>query len=192
MDYIAILGHNLSGATISVIHSTSTSYSTSGTTAGTALSTTVPSNSVFLREFAAPGASRFTRIQISGMTTAPRIDVLSLGTASTIAFIQPPFDPYGQNTKTNISMTEGGYIAGIHSKFTERRINLRFNGVTTSLYNIFNTWHENSGQKNFFMAWDSTGDSSAVYLVRPSERFMNPINVDQFRGVTINLKGRKE
>lgn len=192
MNYIAILGHNLSGSTVSVIHSTSTAYSTAGTTAGTALSTVVPANTVFMREFTAPGARRFTRIQISGMTTAPFVNIVSLGTVSTIAFIQPPFDPHSQRTIKNTNITQNGFVAGIHTKFTERNITLGFGGVSTALYSIFNAWHENSGMKNFFMAWDTTNDSSAVYLVRPDGNFNNPINVDKFRNVTINLKGRKE
>jgi len=190
-DYIAILGHNLFsvGSSVAVIHSTSGAY---GGEEVTIFSTSVDADTVFLKEFTAPGAKRYWRVQINGASTSPSVNILSLGTVSTVAFIQPPFDPHGQKTVMNTNMTEGGFVAGIHTKYTERSISLGFGGVSTSLYSILNTWHENSGMKNFFMAWDTTNDSSAVYLVRPDGNFNNPINVDKFRNVTINLKGRKE
>ena len=42
------------------------------------------------------------------------------------------------------------------------------------------------------MAWNSTGDPTDIWLVRGDETFNNPFNVDKFRDITINLRGRKE
>lgn len=190
-DYVAVLGHNLFtiGSSIAVQHSTDGAF---GGEEITIFSTSVGADTVFLKEFSPPGGRRWWRIQINGASTKPSINVLSLGTLSTIAFIQPPFDPNNQRTIKNTNITQGGFVAGIHTKYIERNISIGFRGVSTSLYNILNTWHENSGQKNFFMAWDTTNDSSAVYLVRPDGNFNSPINVDKFRNITINLRGRKE
>ena len=190
-DYVAILGHNLFtvGSSVAVIHSTSGAY---GGEEVSIFSTSVDTDKVFLKEFSAPGAKRYWRVQISGASTKPSVNILSLGTLSTIAFIQPPSDPHGQRTIKNTNITQGGYVAGIHTKYTERNVTYSFGGVSTALYSILNTWHENSGQKNFFMAWDTTNDSSAVYLVRPDGNFNAPINMDKYRNITINLRGRKE
>lgn len=190
-DYVAILGHNLFtiGSSVAVSHSTDGVF---GGEEVTIFSTSVDADTVFLKEFSPPGGRRWWRVQVNGASTSPFINILSLGTLSTVAFIQPPFDPHSQRTIKNTNVTQNGFVAGIHTKYTERNISLSFGGVSTSLYKIFNDWHEVSGMKNFFMAWDTTNDPSAVYLVRPDGNFNSPINVDKFRNITINLKGRKE
>jgi hypothetical protein len=189
-DYIVIQGHNLfaAGSSVAVLHSTDGAF---GGEEVTVFSTSIDTDSVFLKEFSTQGAKRWWRIQVNGAATAVSIAVMSLGTASTIAFIQPPFDPYGQVRKANTNITQGGFVAGVHTKFIERNMSITFPNASTSLYSILSNWWENSGGKNFFMAWDSTGDTTAVYLVRPDMSFQNPINVDKYRTISINLKGRK-
>lgn len=190
-DYLCILGHNLNSAGASL----SLRVSTSGAFAGeeTTVSTSTPSaDTVHLVEFTDPGAFRFWRLNSSGATTAVSMAIAVWGQKSTIAFIQPPFDPYADMTVANESISQGGFVAGLHTKHVERQININLPNSSTSVYNEVRTWHDSHGFKNFFMNWDSTANPEDTFLVRPSLTSRNPINVDKLRNISFNLRGRKE
>jgi len=192
-DYLCILGHNLNSAGASL----AVQVSTSGAFAGeqTTVSTSTPNaDTVHLVEFTNPSTAgfRYWRIPITGQTTAPSLAIVALGLKTTIAFIQPPFDPYADFTNANVSLTEGGFVSGLHVKSIERQIDINLPNSSTSVYNTVKTWHDTHGFKNFFMNWNSTVNPEDTFLVRPSVGFNNSINVDKFRNISFSLRGRRE
>lgn len=200
-DYFAMAGHNIGtlGATITL------KTSTSGAWAGEEVmvfSTTVPNDNLFLKEFSNPGNIAHWRLSLStyASTVAPYMAVAVWGEKTVMSggnsfdgYIQGSFDPYGQTRHSNVNMTQNGYMAGIHNKYTERMFSLSFLNASTATYTKVKTWWENHGLKNFIVAWDSTGHSTDIFLMRAADGgFVNPININKYRDITINLTGRKE
>lgn len=188
-DYLIIYGHNLSGSTVQLQSSTSTAFSGEESTL---VHATPATNTIFFQEFTTVGAKRYSRLVISGMTTAPFMNILAWGTRSTIANIQPPFDPYEERASANVNISQGGLVTGIHTKFVDRTFNINLPNSSTATYAAVRNWHDNSGLNNFFMAWDSTANPADVFLVRPDLRFANPFNANHLRDISIRLTGRKE
>ncbi|MCG8430384.1 MAG: hypothetical protein MJA29_04350 [Candidatus Omnitrophica bacterium] len=187
-DYLAIYGHNLNGSTI-VLDASSDNFVSSTSTAA---SFTVGSTGPILVEFTNPGAKRYWRMRLSRSTaTESNIQIMAWGTKTELDYIQPPFDPYSQEIKANVNVTQGGYVSGIHTRYTERQLPISMLNESTDVYESVKTWFETHGPQNFIMAWDSTGSSADVWLVRPDMSMNNPINVDHLRDITINLNGRK-
>jgi len=187
-DYLAIYGHNLNGSTITL---TASSDNFAAST-NLAVSFVAGTTGAILSEFTSPGSFRYWRMTFSRSTvTESYISILSLGTKTELDYIQAPFDPYGQEIKANINKSQGGYISGIHTKYTERQLSINLSNQSTGIYASVKTWFETHGPKNFIMAWDSTGSSADVWLVRPYLKFDNPINFDHLRDIRIELTGRK-
>ena len=188
-DYFAIYGHNLNASTLALDASSDNfAASTVSVVAPFAVGTT----GAILSEFTSPGSYRYWRFTFSRSTvTESFISILSLGTKTELNYIQAPFDPYGQEIMANVNLSQGGYVTGIHTKYTERQLSINLNNQSTAVYTSVKTWFETHGAKNFIAAWDSTGSSADVWLVRPNLSFKNPINADHFRDIQIELTGRK-
>jgi len=192
-DYFFMYGHNIASTSLVYVE-----HSSSGAFAGEQTGVFyefLGTTGTILREFSS-ASNRYWRAGVYTSSAADAIGsrlikIMSLGTKTELDYIQPPFDPYGQETKANVNLSQGGYVTGIHEKYTERDIQINLLNQSTSVYNAIKTWRETHGVKNFAMAWDSTGSSADVWLVRPDMSFKNPINVNHLRDITINLKGRK-
>lgn len=190
-DYFAIAGHNLNTAGSQITFQVSSSTAFAGEHTNLFIET--PTNDkVYLKEFTNPGGYRYWRVALSGHTIAPYISVLSVGTRTELDYITPPFDPYAQEIKANTNMSYGGYITGTHIKYIERQVNITLANKTTAIYNKVKTWWETHQLKNFFVSWDITNDSTNIWLMRADDNFNNPISIDQYRTININLLGRKE
>ena len=192
-DYIAIIGHNLNtiGATVTL------QYSTDDFAADVndAFTGEAPSaDTVYLKEFTAPGAKRYWRLKISGTLSAvPYLAICVWGLTTELDYATASFDPYAENVKAAVGLSQGGYVTGIHEKHTERSMSLRFSDADSTLYNKVKAWWDTSGLKNFFVAWETANNPSEAYLMRPGTSFTNPLtNGGAYRNITINLKGRKE
>lgn len=190
-DYFAIAGHNLNtaGANLTLQASSSSAFTGEHITV---FATSLNNDRAYVKEFTNPGPYRYWRFVLAGQTTACYISVCALGTRTELDYITPPFDPYGQEIKANINMTQGGYVTGTHVKYIERQVNITLANKTTSIYNKVKTWWETHQLKNFFVSWDITNDSTNIWLMRGDDSFNNPISVDQYRTININLLGRKE
>ena len=192
-DYIAILGHNLytAGATIDLQYSTD-NFAADITSAFTAFAPTA--DTVILKEFTNPGAKRYWRLKITGtLLAAPSISTLIWGNKTELDYASASFDPYEQEVKAAVNMSQGGYVTGIHTQYSERSLSLRFDDVDAALYLKFKDWWDSSGLKNFFVAWDTTNSPNDVWFMRPDTKFSNPFKAGGiYRDVTVNLKGRKE
>jgi len=187
-DYLAIYGHNLNGSTIT-LDASSDNFATS---TNLAVSFVAGTTGAILSEFTSPGSFRYWRMTFSRSTTTESyISILSLGTKTELDYIQAPFDPYSQEINANVNLSQGGYVTGIHTRYTERQLSINLNNQSTAVYASVKSWFETHGPKNFIAAWDSTGSSADVWLVRPDLSFKNPINADHFRDIQIELTGRK-
>ncbi len=192
-DYLAVLGHNLNtiGATIDL------EYSATGAWAGEEVSvfSEAPSaDTVYLKEFTAPGAKRYWRLKISGtLSAAPYMAICVWGLKTEFDYATASFDPYAQNVKASVGLSQGGYVTGVHEKHTERSLALRFADADSTLYEKVKTWFETHKLKNLFVAWETANNPTDVFLMRPASRFSNPLtNGGAYRNITINLKGRRE
>jgi hypothetical protein len=200
-DFLAIIGHNLNtiSATVTLQYSTD---NFSGDI-NDIFSAEMPSaDTVFLKEFVTQD-KRYWRLKISGAPSAvPFLTICIWGNKTELDFAELNTDPHAQTAKANINMTQGGVIAGIHTKFIERSLVLRFNGVSVpngweadsdNIYTKIFDWWNTSGLKNFFVAWETANRPDDVYLMHPDPTFNNPlVRGGVYRDVTINLKGRLE
>ena len=188
-DYFAIHGHNLNGSTLALDVS-SDNFAASTVSAVAAF--TVGTTGTILSQFTSPGAYRYWKFTLSRSTaTAAAIQIMSLGTATELAYVTPPFDPHAQEIKANINISHSGYVTGIHTLFTERNMDIKLSNASTAVYASVKTWFETHGAKQFFVAWNATASTADVWLMRPELRFNNPITVDKFRDISISLTGRK-
>lgn len=188
-DYVAIGGHNLNtaGATLTL------QYSTNGSAWSDAFTAyAVANNKAIGKEFITQTV-RYWRVKLSGMTATPQIAICIWGQAVELDWASSSFDPYAEDNKANINLSETGYVLGIHNRYTERQFDLVFSDADDTLYQKCKTWWDTSGLKNFFVAWEPTSHATDVYLMRPDSSFKNPLQIGGlYRNITINLKGRKE
>lgn len=189
-DYLAISGHNLKamGAAVALQHS-----SDDITYADAFTAFTPSSDTVVLKEFPLTAPYRYWRLKIIGMTAPPYMTICIWGNKTELDYATATFDPYEQAAHASVNLSYGGYVAGVHTQYTERRMNLKFEGADLSLYGKVKAWWETSGLKNFFLAWETANNPDDVFLLRPDTRFYNPLRAGGlYRDITINLTGRRE
>ena len=190
-DYLAVIGHNLSGVTVDF------QYSDNGADFINATPTFVPAdNNAFLKEFSGAGAHRWWRIHLQkagGFTTAPYLTIAIWGNATELDYATAGFDPHEQEVKANVSVSETGYLLGIHHKYVERSMSLKFEDADADLYAKVREWWEANGLKNFFVVWEGANSPDDVFLMRPDAKFSNPLKAGGlYRDITISMRGRKE
>lgn len=189
-DYLAIAGHNLfsSGALLSL------QYSSDGMTYLNAFTPFVPSSDgVVLKEFTNPGLFRYWRLGMTGMAAAPFMAICVWGVSTELDYATASFDPYAQEAVANVNLSQGGYVAGIHTQYIERSMSFKFDDADAALYEKVRQWWDTSGVRNFFVAWEVANNPGDVFLMRPDPQFNNPIkNGGVRRDISIALKGRKE
>src|SRR3989337_1893899 len=172
-DYLIILGHNFNtiGASIKL------QYSTDNFAAdiNDAFAYFAPSaDTVILKEFTAV-AKRYWRLKIIGtLSAAPYMTLCVSGSKIELDYATASFDPYQQEVKANTGLSNGGYVTGIHTKYTERKLDLKFNDADATLYGKIKEWWDAHGLKNLFIAWEGTNNRNDVYLMRPDDKFSNP------------------
>lgn len=188
-DYLAITSHNLYTADALV----TLQYSANGADWSDAFTGFVPTNNkAFAKEFTTQTV-RYWRLKLSSLAVIPQIAICIWGQAVELDYASSSLDPYAEDNRANINLSETGYVLGIHNRYTERQFDLIFNDADDTLYQKCKTWWDTSGLKNFFVAWEPTSHASEVYLMRPDSSFKNPLQVGGlYRNITINLKGRKE
>ncbi len=189
-DYLAVLGHNLKSAGATAV----LQYSSDGVNYNDAFTAFSPqSDAAVLKEFASPGAYRYWRLKMTGMTAPVYMAVCIWGNATELDYATASFDPHEQDVKANVNLSYGGYVSGIHTQYTERTMSINFDDSDAALYSAVRQWWESSGLKNFFVAWESANSPEDVFLMRPDTKFSNPLKAGgAYRNITINLKGRKE
>jgi hypothetical protein len=192
-DYLIIFGHNLFTVDADVY----LQYSDTGAYGGEEVSVisayTVLSDDALLIEFTKSAAWRYWRLLLATMTGTPFITLAIWGNKTELDYASASLDPHSMTARASVNITQGGYMAGTHTKHIERSLALRFTDADSTLYNKVKAWWDTSGLKNFFVAWETANSPSDVYLMRPDTRFNNPlINGGSYRDISISLKGRKE
>lgn len=193
-DYLAIIGHNLKtiGATIVL------QYSATGAWAGEEVDTFTPfapaADTVILKEFSAPAGKRYWRLKISGTLSAPPYMTICIwGNKTELDYASSSFDPHAEEVKATINRSYGGYVTGVHTQYTERSMDLRFEDADSALYDKVKAWWDGSGLKHFFVAWESANRPNDIYLMMPDTKFTNPLKTGgAYRDISIKLTGRKE
>ncbi|TAN64269.1 hypothetical protein EPN18_00385 [bacterium] len=187
-DFLAIIGHNLSGVQIDL-------QFWNGTTYQSVLTFTPANNNAILKEFTAQGAPAWRLIlqKTGGFTAPPYMTLCIWGNKTELDYATTSFDPHEQSVKAAVNLSQGGYVTGVHTQYTERSLMLTFEDADATLYSKIKTWWETSGLKNFFVAWENANNLNDVWLMRPDTKFSNPLtNGGIYRNITLNLKGRKE
>ena len=138
-------------------------------------------------------AMRHWRLRITDHTAPPEMSICIWGDTMELDYATASFDPHGEEVKANIGISYGGYVSGIHTRYAERRMTLRFSDADGELYQKIRDWWEEHGIKNLFVAWERANNPRDVFLMRPDASFRNPLTGGgAYRDITINLKGRKE
>lgn len=214
-DYIAIYGHNLGTASAEV----TLQYSEDGVDYTDAFqAAAVRSDKAFLKEFTNPGAKRYWRLKITGHKVEPCISICAWGVATELDYASSSYDPNEEEAVAEVNLSYGGHVAGIHSRYTEKSMSLKFEDVdvrpsgyfadgayradgsitakgsdTVTLYEKVRRWWDISGMRNFFVGWETSGKPAEVFLMRPEGKFRNPLKGGGcYRDISIKLKGRKE
>ena len=115
------------------------------------------------------------------------------GNTTELNYASEAHAPDREEDSKTINTTQDGYVSGIHTKYTRRRLELRF-FADAATYTKIVDWRSVSGVKNFFVGHEMANSPSEVYLMRPADDdFNNPYDLaGVYRHVTINLIGRKE
>lgn len=191
-DYMAVLNHNVKtiGASIYL------EYSDNGTSWSEAGSDTPADDGLILAEFANPGPHRYWRMRLfrspDPFTELPYIGICIWGLRTELDYVSAGFDPYEEEIKANVTRSDTGYVLGVHDRYRERRMTLRFEDADDSLYQKIKDWWDGSGLKNFFVAWERGNRPDDIFLMMPEPRFNNPFKITGRRDITISLTGRRE
>ncbi len=193
-DYMVILGHNLKTIGASIVLQYSTTGAWAGEEIGVFAGFSPDADTVILKEWAALATARYWRLKITGVLSAPPyMTLLIWGLKTELDYATASFDPYEQEAKANINLSQGGYVTGVHTQYAERSLQLRFDDADATLYGKIKTWWDTSGLKNFFVAWETANNPNDIWLMRPDTKFSNPLmNGGLYRSISVNLKGRKE
>ena len=188
-NYIAMLGHNLKTAGASIY----LEWSDDNSNWTEAWSDTPAADTVYLKEFAQTAVHRYWRLRITGASTAVYMTLCIWGLKTELDYATAGFDPHEQEAKANVSVSETGYLLGIHHKYIERSMTLKFEDADADLYAKVKEWWETNGLKNFFVVWEGANSPDDVFLMRPDPKFSNPLKAGGlYRDITISLRGRKE
>lgn len=191
-DYLIILGHNLNtiGATITLQYSTD-NFAADVNDAFTGFAPSA--DTVILKEFTAPAAKRYWRLKISGtLGAAPYMTICIWGNKTELDYATASFDPYEEEAQANISRTQGGVVAGIHTAYTDRRLSLDISDADSTLYNKVKTYRDTHGMRQLFIAWETGNSPNDCWLLYPDEGFRNPLtNGGAYRDISLSFKGRK-
>ena len=192
-DYMGIAGHNFNtiGATVE-LQSSSDNFAADVTSV---LSPFAPStDKALVKEFTLSAAKRYYRLRISGtLSAAPYMALAIWGLKTELDWATASFDPYEEEVKAAVLLSQGGYVTGVHTEYSERTLALVIEDADSALYAKVKDWWDRSGLKNLFVAWDITNNPNDAWLMRPDTRFSNPFKGGGiYRDITINLRGRKE
>jgi hypothetical protein len=193
VDYLAILGHNLNtiGATITLQYSID-NFAADINDIFVAEAPTA--DTVYLKEFDTQ-SKQYWRLKITGSLSAvPYMAICVWGESTELDYSSTPFDPDSRDKKATVNLSHGGYVTGVHEKYTERSLTLTFDDAIAALYTKIDDLYTNHGFKNFFIAPDLTNSPTKIYLMYMSDKFDAPYTANGlYRSITVmKLKGRQE
>lgn len=193
-DYFTVYNHNLNTAGVTIALESSATGAWAGEEVVSFTPEAVSADTVFHKEFSAPPSVRYWRIVLTNVVgDAPYISVASFGLLTELDFATTSYDPYQESLKQNVSVTQGGRVAGVHNKFTERKIQISFDDIDSTVYNKIKTFQDTHKGNNFFIGWETSNNPNDIWLVRSDGNFNNPLtNGGAFRNGKLSVMGRKE
>jgi len=190
-DYLLIYNHNLhtAGATIVV------QYSTDNFAANTvdAFTAYAPADDkVILKPFTAI-AKRYWRLKISGATVAPWIALCQWGPKTDLDYADA-INPYDLENKGIVNVGDTGVVQGIHNKFIEYALQIKFLDADLTLTNKLIAWEAAVGLGLFAISWDPGDHSNDIRVMRRKDgKFTAPLKVGGlYADLSMNLIGKKE
>ncbi len=136
--------------------------------------------------------ARYWRLKITGHTIEPYMAICIWGLKTELDYVSAGFDPYEEEIKANVTRSDTGYVLGVHDRYRERRMTLRFEDADDDLYQKIKDWWDGNGLKNFFVAWERGNKPDDVFLMMPEPKFNNPFKMTGRRDIAISLVGRRE
>lgn len=195
-DYLAVYGHNIFAITGKVsLWCSNDNFATDIRQAGGYVTPT--HDGAFVSEFTAPTASRYWRFVIEkvgggSFSTAPYMTICIWGNKTELAVPTSSFDPHRFEDIAEVSITQGGIVAGIHIRHTERNIDFSIAPATLAVYAKVKSWRETHSMNQLFLAWENANNPDDIWLVRPETTFNNPLRMGAlYRDITLSFKGRK-
>ncbi len=181
-DYLGLINHNLNTLTGTV--AVLADATPTPTTVRLAASTP-GEDAVTYKEFTAPGALRYWRIQIvhssPPFSAKPFIGELLLGLKTTLTeFMQPGFDPFHKQVEVASERSEGGHYLGATLRGITRRAEIAFGpagGARAAFTSDLNAFLDNHAFKRlpFIFVLDTADSdfSSPRWLRVPDEADIN-------------------
>ena len=186
-DFMAIGGHNLSGATVKLEESADAAAYT------TVVSGFVVSDNKSLAKLFTSETNRAFKVTITGASVAPYITTLYIGEKVELKKANL-YDPQRRKRDQQITYTEGGRVAGAVTNFTNRIMSLKFKNCINAIYDKVDAWFTNHGLKTFFVMWEPTSHPTDVWPVisRGDELNAPYVVPGELRDISINLRGLAE
>lgn len=190
-DYDLIFNHNLgtAGATISLQYSTDNFASD----VHDIYTPFVPANNKAILKLFTTQAKRYWRRKISGASVAPWIALSQWGPRTVLDYADA-INPHDLENKAVVNVGDTGIVQGIHDKFTEYALLVRFLDADSTLLSKVQAWESAVGLGLFGMRWEPGDHSADIRLMRRKDgKFSAPLKEGgAYTDITMNLIGRKE
>jgi len=190
-DFLAIVDHNFASAKPNLTLAYSSDDITYTTSLSIAAASALYDDPMILQEFT-QRAYRFQKLTLSNCLVAPQMAICYWGKFHELDYVDVSFSPDATEIKANINITETGFLSGVHEKYTERSMELKWEDMDDAFYQVVKTFIETVGLLNFVIAWELTSHPSEIFLMRREPgRFAAPLKFGGARrDVTLSLIGR--
>lgn len=133
---------------------------------------------------------RFWRVYFTGHAVAPDMAICIWGNKTELDYASSEFDPHEQEAQVTVNRAYGGAVAGIHTKYTDRRLSFTIADADADLYAKIQAWRETHGMKQLFIAWETANSPADVWLVYPDPHFRHPLKLGgAYRDIILGFKG---
>jgi len=162
-DYLLISNHNLktAGATIVLQYSTD-NFAADINDIFTAYAPATDTTQ--LKTFTTQ-AKRYWRLKITGATVNPYIGLCWWGPKTALDYADS-ITPYDEEIKANVNIGETGFVQGIHTKYTERQLDIKFEDMDSTLTAKLIAWRDAVGMGLFGVQWEPGDHSTDIWMMR--------------------------
>ena len=190
-DFLLIFCHNLgtAGATVVLQHSSDNFASD----VNDYFAAFVPADDKVILKLFATSAKRYSRLKISGASVVPWIAMGYWGQRTVLDYADQ-MTPYDVERKANVNVGDSGYVQGIHKKYDEWGLMIKFADAEDDLVAKVRAWEETVELGLFGVGWDPGDHSTDVRVMRRKDgKFKAPLKVGGlYADITMDLIGRRE
>lgn len=182
--YLLVFNHNLAGNIITV---------TSGAEATVRGTVTVPNNKAILLTWTTVSNTIWNIKILPQNGLIPFIAGLQLGEKVVLDYADA-ITPYDLENKGVVNVSDTGYVQGIHNKYIEHALTIKFSDADAALLAKVQAWEETVGLGLCGILWDPGEHAADVRVVRrKGGKFTAPMQLGGlYADITLNLIGRKE